>query len=47
MLLDWHSDLRVELGLVDPVSGYCDYVWYHVKCLGHETSVRQHYKSGH
>ena len=35
----------VELGLVDPVSGLCDWVWYHVKCLGHDTSVRQHYKS--
>ena len=22
-------------------------VWYHVKCLGHDTSVRQHYKSEH
>ena len=19
-------------------------MWYHVKCLGHDTSVRQHYK---
>ena len=37
----------VELGLVDPVSGLCDWVWYHVKCLGHDTSVRQHYKSEH
>ena len=37
----------VELGLVDPVSGSCDWVWYHVKCLGHDTSVRQHYKSEH
>ena len=34
----------VELGLVDLVSGLCDWVWYHVKCLGHDTSVRQHYK---
>ena len=37
----------VELGLVDPVSGQYDWVWYHVKCLGHDTSVRQHYKSEH
>ena len=37
----------VELGLVDPVSGYSDWVWYHVKCLVHDTSVRQHYKSEH
>ena len=37
----------VELGLVDPVSGLCDWVWYHVKCLGHDTSMRQHYKSEH
>ena len=37
----------VELGLVNPVSGLCDWVWYHVKCLGHDTSVRQHYKSEH
>ena len=22
-------------------------VWYHVKCLGHDTLVRQHYKSEH
>ena len=22
-------------------------MWYHVKCLGHDTSVRQHYKSEH
>ena len=29
-----------ELGLVKAVSGYCDWVWYHVKCLGHNTSVR-------
>ena len=35
------------LGLVDPVSGWCDRVWYHVKCLGHYTSVRQLYKSEH
>ena len=34
----------VELGLVDPVSG-SDWVWYPVKCLGHDTSVGQHYKS--
>ena len=32
---------RVELGLV------CDWVWYHVKCLGHDISVRQHYKREH
>ena len=32
----------VELGLVEPVSGS-----YHVKCLGYDTSVRQHYKSEH
>ena len=37
----------IELGLVDPVSGYCDWVWYHVKCLEHDTSVRQHFKSEH
>ena len=37
----------VELGLVDPVSGKCDWVWYHVKW--HDTSVRHHndYKSEH
>ena len=29
----------VVLGVVDPVSG-CDGVWYHIKCLGHDTSVR-------
>ena len=39
--------IGVELLLVDPVSGQCDWVWYHVKCLGHETSVKQHYKSEH
>ena len=22
-------------------------MWYHVKCLGHDTSVRQHYKTEH
>ena len=38
---------RVELGLIDPVSGYCDWVWYHAKCVGHDTSVRQHYNSEH
>ena len=38
---------EVELGLVDSVSGKCDWVWYHVKCLGHDTSVRQLYKSKH
>ena len=37
----------VELGLVDPVSGLCDWVWYHVKCLGHDTLLRQHDKSEH
>ena len=37
----------VELGPVDPVSGQCDWVWYHVKCLGHDISVRQQYKSEH
>ena len=25
----------------------CDWVWYHVNCLGHDTSVRQYYKSEH
>ena len=39
--------LTVELGLVDPVSGLCDWVLYHVKCLRHDTSVRQHYKREH
>ena len=39
--------LKVELGLVSPVSRYCDWVWYHFKRLGHDTSVRQHYKSEH
>ena len=34
---------RVELGLVDTVSGLCKWVG----CLGHDTSVRQHYKSEH
>ena len=29
------------------MSGWCDWVLYHVKCLGHDTSVRQHCKSGH
>ena len=38
---------KVELGLVNPVSGKCDLVEYHVRCLGHDTSVRQHYKSEH
>ena len=33
----------VELWMVDPVSELYD--WYHVKCLGHDTSVRLHYKS--
>ena len=37
----------VELGLDDTVLGLCDWVWYHIKCLGHDTSVRQHYKSEH
>ena len=37
----------VELGLVDLVSGQCDWVLYHVKCLGHDTSVKQHYKDEH
>ena len=27
------SAYGVELGLVDPGSGYCDWVWYHVQCL--------------
>ena len=36
----------VEAGLVNPVAG-CDWVWYYVKWLGHDTSVRQHYKSEH
>ena len=35
----------IELGLVDPVSGECDGVLYHVMYLGHATAVRQHYKS--
>ena len=29
------------------LSFYFDWVWNHVKCLGHDTSVRQHYKSEH
>ena len=37
----------VELGLVDPVSGQCDWVWCHVKYPGHDTSERQDYKSVH
>ena len=37
----------VELGLVSPVSRLCDWVLYHFKCLGHDTSLRQHYKSEH
>ena len=37
----------VELELVDPVSGWCFWVWCHVKYLGHDTLVRQHYKSEH
>ena len=37
----------VELGLVDPVSVLCDWVWYHAKCLVHDASVRQQYKSEH
>ena len=44
----WHSNLRGRAGLIDPVSGLgmvsCDWVWYHVRCLGHDTSVRQHIK---
>ena len=38
---------RVELWLVNPVSVWCDWVWYHAKCLGHDTSNRQHYNSDH
>ena len=30
----------VEPGLVGPMSGYCDWVWYHVKCLGHDNFFR-------
>ena len=41
------QNYRLELGLVNAVSGLGDWVWYHVKCLGHDTSVRQHYKSEH
>ena len=37
----------VELGLVSPVSGKRDWIWYHVKCLGHDTSVRRRYESEH
>ena len=37
------DSLRVELGLVHNIH----WVWDHVKCLGHDTSVRQHYKSEH
>ena len=36
----------LELGQVN-LSGQCDWVWYRVKCLVHDTSVRQHYKSEH
>ena len=32
----------VELGLVNQCQDNVT-VWYHVKCLGHDTSVRQHY----
>ena len=32
----------VELGLIDPISGSCDWMWYHVKCLGHDTSLGQY-----
>ena len=32
----------VELGLVDPVSRKCDWVWYHVEGMEHDTSIRQH-----
>ena len=35
----------VELGNVDPVSGSCDWMWCHVKSLGHDTTERQHYKN--
>ena len=38
---------RLALRLVDSVSEQCDWVLYHVKCLGHDTSVRQHYKREH
>ena len=34
---------RVGLGL----SVLCDWGWYKVKCLGLDTTVRQHYKSEH
>ena len=40
---------RGELGLVDPASGQDNVTGcgYHVKCLGYDASVRQHYKSEH
>ena len=31
----------------DPGPRHTKVVWYHVNCLGHDTSVRQHYKSEH
>lgn len=35
---------KVELGLICPVSGYCDWAEYNVIFLGPEKLVRQHHK---
>ena len=37
----------VELGLGGPLSVYCEHQGYHVKCVGSDIPVRQHYKVGH